>query len=209
MLVWVVLRHASHRSLRDCTDVFILGNDAQTAAGKGGLVRDVDEPIEVVDNPPLTQFLQDFKLLVYLAAFKPKMFGPREPLTYDSVVAVLYKALAREDWPVDDKAIPFVPFKLPRTNGVFAGQLDIPIVATGSKKAAAPRSDNASDVRTSTPGRKKRPVEEYEQEIPSPVASSTLVSGTDGLRPKRLKHTHSARDDSCSKLEDDSQPDQA
>lgn len=209
MLVWIVLRHTDYRSPRDCTDVFVFGNDVKAASSKSELVNDVDNTLEVVDNAPLTQLLDDFTMLVY-HCLKPKRLGERVPLTYDSVLAIFDKALAREDWPVDDKAIPFSPLKPQRTNTVFRGPLKLPIVATGGKKAAttrskrgsaarnkntsADRSKNASASGSKDPGlgSKKRPLEEYEQEEPSPMASSTLFSGTDGPRSKRSKHTHSA-----------------
>lgn len=64
------------------------------------------------ENAPLSRLVQEFSLLC--AGNSPldpknKAAKPSAPLTYESVLALFEEALASNDWPVDDKAIPFVP----------------------------------------------------------------------------------------------------
>ncbi|KAH9895302.1 hypothetical protein C8Q73DRAFT_646034 [Cubamyces lactineus] len=180
VLLWIVLRHTRFEGGYSCADLFPYGDDLDAATKKHDWVVRMSRSITVVDNPPLTTLLQDFKRLVAYSHVDPE-FGTPIPLKYEPILRVFDQAIAREDWPLNDKAIPFTPIGPPKTNTVFRGPL----------KAAAQAKPAASK------GSKKRPREDPE-ELESGVVlgplegatSATLCSGT-STGAKRSKRARS------------------
>ncbi|KAI0350408.1 hypothetical protein OH77DRAFT_1431014 [Trametes cingulata] len=175
VLLWIVLRHAHHTEangqeayLRPFSPV---DDGLATYYTKSGWLNNrIAEPITIADNAPLTELLSSFHYLVFLANFPvtPATQCIRRPLTYDAVLQVFDKALARNDWPVDDKAI---PFRLPegRTRMVF-----------GSK------------VKLDRKHKKRRVEDEYEEESGSEAsdlvsASTTLYSSASAMARRSKK----------------------
>ncbi|KAI8976334.1 hypothetical protein BD414DRAFT_530958 [Trametes punicea] len=135
VLLWIVLRHAAHDHVdgpKACEIAFPYGNDSRaTGAKKAWIQRDL--PLKVVGNEPLSDLLEEFNDLVAEATRKMK-WGKRKPLAYDAVLDIFDRALARDDWPENDAAIPFMPDKT-RTNTVFIGRVKRGAVdGVGSKK---------------------------------------------------------------------------
>lgn len=111
VLLWIVLRHTNHQHEDDkgaCESVFKYGNDkTATAVKQSWLLRihTLNPALVVIDNAPLTDLLKSFHMLVYTALMK--MPAECVPLTYDAVLHIFDAAIARDDWPVGDKAIPY------------------------------------------------------------------------------------------------------
>ncbi|OJT05828.1 hypothetical protein TRAPUB_3323 [Trametes pubescens] len=111
VLLWIVLRHTDHRyegGKQGCEHVFKYGNDVEaTGAKRAWLFRSIalDPVLVITGNAPLTDLLNSFHVLVYDATMT-KM-ADRVPLTYASVLDIFDAAIARDDWPVGDKALPF------------------------------------------------------------------------------------------------------
>jgi len=114
LLIWLVLRHTAyvHRdgldALRSLFDQPTYGALADTK--RGWLLSPL---MSVKDNKPLTDLITKFKRLCKLNMFDEDNPSGFKPLTYVSVLEVFDEALARQDWPSDDKAIPFVPLADP------------------------------------------------------------------------------------------------
>ncbi|OJT05826.1 hypothetical protein TRAPUB_3321 [Trametes pubescens] len=110
VLLWIILRHTDHRhegGKQGCELVFIYGSDAMaTMAKQAWLLRSVrlNPVLEIIGNAPLTSLLHSFHVLVYDATIR---MADRVPLTYASVLDIFDAAIARDDWPVGDKALPF------------------------------------------------------------------------------------------------------
>ena len=110
VLVWVVVRHVFHQHLlgdKLCSDVFPRGRDHD---GSGGKIRWLQgqgraKDFVIPGNKPLTDLLRKLAEIVLNHWYK-------EDLTYDVFLEPFEEALAREDWPVDDKALSFVPPEL-------------------------------------------------------------------------------------------------
>ena len=109
VLVWVVVRHVAHEhQLGDklCSAVFYDGNGKMkwlTGQGMG-------KHFTVPGNAPLTDLLQKLTVIV-----GEHVMG--ENLDYEKFLAPFEEALARDDWPVGDRALSFKAPSL-RTNTV-------------------------------------------------------------------------------------------
>ncbi|KAI0641540.1 hypothetical protein C8Q79DRAFT_930010 [Trametes meyenii] len=124
VLVWIVLRHTNHNhpsGMRACDKVFPYGDDEDATIHKEAWINRWPV-INIHGNEPLSELLQKFGILIHQATRSPLFGPPQIPLVYDAVLKVLDEALARDDWPVDDKAIPFVHEKT-RTTTVFGGNV--------------------------------------------------------------------------------------
>ncbi|KAI0327069.1 hypothetical protein GY45DRAFT_1373468 [Cubamyces sp. BRFM 1775] len=129
-------------------------------------------------------------------------------------MAVFDKALARDNWPVNNEVmIPFTPLKPPMATSFLPEHLCQRTGATGGKDESgarpkdepAARCKNASAIRgknASAVGGMTAPVFESKKRSleeegglgePSPMAPSTLFSETNGPRSKRTKHAHSGK----------------
>ncbi|KAH9945557.1 hypothetical protein B0H21DRAFT_809337 [Amylocystis lapponica] len=102
VLVWVVLRHTNyfHRYGPDTCNKLFGGADEE--ACKSAKLKWINSKHSVVvkDNRPLTV------LLISLTRLVARAYEEGEPLTYESVLEIFEKSLARDDWPKNDKAIP-------------------------------------------------------------------------------------------------------
>ncbi|KAI0365541.1 hypothetical protein BV20DRAFT_973090 [Pilatotrama ljubarskyi] len=110
VLLWIVLRHTKYARIgpNACSEIFVYGDDKKAIYAKSGwLTQSGSEPIEIPDNGPLTALLAAFIELVYDANVKQGRKRTVTPLTYEAVLEIFDTALARTDWPTDDKAIPF------------------------------------------------------------------------------------------------------
>ena len=155
-----MLRHTKFIEDYTCARLFPLGDDATAAEKKWSWANKLRQSLTVIDNPPLTTLLHEFKRAVYHSLKEPEVGDP-VPLTYEAVLQIFDRAIARDDWPLDDKAIPFTPIGPVKTNTVFRGPLQ---VASQARQAASK-------------GSKKRPREHDDKEIESGVALGTQ-SGT-------------------------------
>ncbi|KAI0327074.1 hypothetical protein GY45DRAFT_1428709 [Cubamyces sp. BRFM 1775] len=167
VLLWVVLRHTNHTAGITCADLFPFGDDRTAAEKKYNWGHKMRRSLTVVNNPPLTKLLEDFKMLIYFS-LQEKMAGP-VPLTYEAVLRVFDEAIARDDWPSDDKAIPFTPIGPIKTNTVFPGPLHTGQAAQMASKGSKKR-------------RRENDAEELESAAflgpPSGTAEATVCSGT-------------------------------
>ncbi|TFY63347.1 hypothetical protein EVJ58_g3299 [Rhodofomes roseus] len=130
LLFWLVLRHCKHdrhkyntlKSFMDAPD------EALSADHKMGWLR---KPFTVPGNEPLNELLRRFMLLCdnnFVTLRQPEVL---DPMTYQKVLQIFDDALARNDWPVDDKAIPWVPAQ--GVDGVPARQARPKDTVTGSQ----------------------------------------------------------------------------
>lgn len=118
VLLWIVLRHTTHnhpdgRQLA-CSSVFKSGDDRDAWSAKCGWVH-ANAPFVIDQNLPLTDLMAHLRDLLRIANAP---YGPtRQPITYDVFLDAFDAAIAREDWPDDDPALPFAP---PETSGPLA-----------------------------------------------------------------------------------------
>ncbi|KAI0761571.1 hypothetical protein BD413DRAFT_616947 [Trametes elegans] len=111
VLLWIVLRHTQHKhwqGARACEKVFKYGDDYEAHLAKKGWAND-DQPIIIEGNGPLTDLLRQLQELLHEANnFYVKK---RVPLTHKALIDAFDEVIARDDWPEDDRAIPYVPPK--------------------------------------------------------------------------------------------------
>ncbi|KAI0824456.1 hypothetical protein BC628DRAFT_1322948 [Trametes gibbosa] len=114
VLVWIVLRHVRHghkRGREACSLVFKYGDDdAASSAKRIWLMDCATKPLSIPGNSPLTDLLMKLHEMLSIALVNVPVSNRRR-LTYDTVLATFETAIKREDWPKDDKALPFVPPK--------------------------------------------------------------------------------------------------
>ncbi|KAI0689320.1 hypothetical protein C8T65DRAFT_588766 [Cerioporus squamosus] len=115
VLVWVVVRHVAHGhplGPKLCSNVFPQGTDEVGGNGKVSWLQGKGKGKHFVipGNPPLTDLVRKLSVIVGDHFMK-------EDLDYDMFLAPFEEALARDDWPVGDEALPFVVPDL-RTNTV-------------------------------------------------------------------------------------------
>ncbi|KAH9830614.1 uncharacterized protein C8Q71DRAFT_785190 [Rhodofomes roseus] len=114
LLMWLVLRHTDyvHREGSSALQsLFDQPSDAACAERKKGWL--MSPAVTVQNNAPLSQLINQFKRLCKLNMFDEDTPSNFIPLTYDSVLKVFDDALERDDWPSNDKAIPFKPLPDP------------------------------------------------------------------------------------------------
>ena len=112
LLLWIVLRYTDHRN-RDAylwlRTLFDQESELECANAKRGFL---GSGFDIRGNEPLTYLVQEFSELCEenLKANRRAKGGQQSHLlTYDSVLSLLDEVIARDDWPVDDEAIPFLP----------------------------------------------------------------------------------------------------
>ncbi len=111
VLLWIVLRHTAHnhpdgRQLV-CSSVFKFGDrDARNA--KCGWIMQFFAPLVIDQNSPLTNLMASLHQLMVMTAYSSYL-PTRQPITYDALLDAFDAAIDREDWPVDDPALPFPP----------------------------------------------------------------------------------------------------
>ena len=134
LLIWVVLRHTAH-SHRSDPDMFVelFGpcTELSSAAAKFNFLGTPRPDWKVPGNEPLNTLIAKFKVLV--ADQNPLIGATNSPapiyLTYERVVALFDEALAKDTWPVGDKAL---TFSLPK--GKNSSHSDRSDRTTGSKR---------------------------------------------------------------------------
>lgn len=111
LLLWIVFRYTDHRGNAHMwlRDLFDGDSDEQCANSKRGFLgRGWDVP----GNEPLSRLVKKFSKLCVGNSKADPTDEEEElacPLTYDAVLNLFEEAIARDDWPIDDKAIPFMP----------------------------------------------------------------------------------------------------
>ncbi|KAI0350426.1 hypothetical protein OH77DRAFT_1413071 [Trametes cingulata] len=206
VLIYILLRHTAHNHAdpKPCDVVFPFGNDYQAATGKRGFLH--ESSLIITGNAPLTDMLEALNELVVEANRRRRPGRSRKPLTYDEVLAIFDEALLRNDWPENDKAIPYVHGKI-RTNTVFRGR--IPSRANKStKRAIAEEEASGSDIESGSmtlgsnasamAKRSKRahraPAQTPRSEGAAATSSSRVARHASGGRPKsESKRTASGR----------------
>ena len=110
LLVWLVLRHTKYRhAMGQATLQTIFGGDSPTSfLVKRGWISDEDE-LTVDGNEPFNILLRKFRELC------KQSYLPAGRITYDDVLAIFKEALGRNDWPSNDKALPYRPTSVPQT----------------------------------------------------------------------------------------------
>ncbi|KAH9884204.1 hypothetical protein C8Q73DRAFT_796322 [Cubamyces lactineus] len=208
VLLWIVLRHTVYTHVKDrntCEAAFVYGDDYQAMSLKRSWL--AGSLPTITGNEPLTTLIYELTTQVYQATVNERI-GKRTPLTYDSLLATFNRALAQDNWPLDDASIPFYHGDA-RTNSVYADRR--PQGPRGSKR---PRDDEEMQSRftdlqsgdfgshppsgeTSTQRKKGRTTGGSRQKATaaSTAASSTLVAsssrGRGGSVSKRVKSSGS------------------
>ena len=123
LLICVVLRHTIQvKHNRDGTEIefprYQWYRDLFSATTERGSARCKKDfyteplPWEVKGNRPLTDLIRTLKTMLIQQNRTPEMgAGDPNPLTYKSVLTAINRALASQDWPTNDAALPFT---LPR-----------------------------------------------------------------------------------------------
>ncbi|KAI0373623.1 hypothetical protein BV20DRAFT_962839 [Pilatotrama ljubarskyi] len=104
VLIWVVLRHTRHdhpQGQLACTEVFGYTKDAFSSAMKRDWATEqIESPLSVPGNAPLTQLLRDLARMVCQNI--PHPLHTPVHLTYDRMLQAFDAALAMENWPEKD-----------------------------------------------------------------------------------------------------------
>ncbi|KAJ8496367.1 hypothetical protein ONZ51_g1130 [Trametes cubensis] len=132
VLLWIVLRHTVYTHVAGqnaCETAFVYGDDLKAVSTKRSWL--VGPLPTIPGNEPLTELIYELTGQIYQATLNER-WGTRTPLTYDALLATFNRALARDDWPVADGAIPFYHGDA-RTNSVYADRR--PRGPRGSKRA--------------------------------------------------------------------------
>ncbi|KAI0327075.1 hypothetical protein GY45DRAFT_1168888 [Cubamyces sp. BRFM 1775] len=181
-LLWLVLRHTECVSGYTCAELFRFGDDRTAAMWKHCWAHRLREMVTVINNQPLTALLHHFKRLVFLGLRDPEIGGP-VPLTYEAVLRLFDEAIAREDWPSDDQAIPYKPDGPSRTKSALPAPIPVaaaptPASKTWDKENKKRKRDHDVDERKSGAAALEPPLD---------TASTTAYSGTSMIvkRPKR------------------------
>ncbi|KAI0355846.1 hypothetical protein OH77DRAFT_268114 [Trametes cingulata] len=105
VLIWIVLRHTDHdhpKGQHACTQVFKFGDDDDSSSSKRSWVtQQLELPLRVRNNAPLSQLLQDLALMVCENIPHP-LVRTQVHLTYERMLQAFDAALARTDWPEND-----------------------------------------------------------------------------------------------------------
>ena len=109
VLVWLVLRHTkfTHPMGHNALQTIFGGDRPSSGLLKGGWITDQDE-LTVDGNEPLNILLQKFRRRCMLN------YARIERMTYDNVVEIFKEVLGRDDWPSNDKALPYRPTSAPQ-----------------------------------------------------------------------------------------------
>ncbi|KAI0729470.1 hypothetical protein C8Q72DRAFT_777911, partial [Fomitopsis betulina] len=105
LLVWLVLRHTKYKHYYGADALRLLFGAVTSLdayINKHYWILDDDE-LTVEGNKPLSLLLENFRRLCKLNVTKV------ERMTHASVLKIFKEALARDDWPSDDKASPYKP----------------------------------------------------------------------------------------------------
>ena len=103
VLVWIICRHTNHtlpEGSDACRTYFPDDGESQAQGMKRQWLM-LTRPCAIRGNAPLTALHEGLRRLMVAAHFMGK------DLTHEAVLHEFDQALARTDWPEDDKAIPF------------------------------------------------------------------------------------------------------
>ncbi|KAI0353657.1 hypothetical protein OH77DRAFT_575489 [Trametes cingulata] len=181
VLLWIVLRHTDHNHPRGqlaCADVFGYTNDDYSSAMKRDwALKQVDRPLGVQDNAPLSQLLRDLAEMVFDNI--PHSRWPTVHLTYQRILQAFDAALAKENWPKDD----FVRCELldPRTVS------QIGLRRTGAECAPGPRAASSGRQAIAIRGPSVHSLDGFRSAPdvalnPSAAQTSTAAAATRSLR---------------------------
>ncbi|KAI0660080.1 hypothetical protein C8Q70DRAFT_978092 [Cubamyces menziesii] len=138
VLVWIVLRHVAHNHQlgSDTCHAFFppYCTDFEAISMKRAFL--FAPRIRIMGNRPLTELLGKFKAMVSRAvvAEDPLEGTARIPLTHNTILRIFDEALALNEWPRNDAAIPFY-FKETGTNTLFGkGDLTLPMPPSDNKR---------------------------------------------------------------------------
>ena len=134
VLLWVLVRHVEYtttpkkaskpnnsnpplKSDDVCSKVFVYGDDYEAYSKKVawiGLMEEEkgDYTLRFINNKPLTTLMANLRILV-----RYSIQGTAGGLTYDRVLALFDAALAKQGWPIDDKAKEYAEF-MPRADSL-------------------------------------------------------------------------------------------
>ncbi|KAI0761570.1 hypothetical protein BD413DRAFT_616946 [Trametes elegans] len=121
VLLWIVLRHTTtqhNRGVEEYSRIFQHQNDYAAYDAKRSWVTHPKRNVVVSGNPPLTSLLSELKGLLENSHRREEA---RVLLTHKALLNAFDTAIARDDWPLDNRALPFVPLKT-----------DIPTTGTGA-----------------------------------------------------------------------------
>ncbi|KAI0324565.1 hypothetical protein GY45DRAFT_1357175 [Cubamyces sp. BRFM 1775] len=175
VLLWIVLRHTVYAHVAGqnaCETAFVYGDDLKAMSTKRSWL--VGPLPTIPGNEPLTELIYELSGQIYRATLTERWGTSRTPLTYDTFLAPFNRALARDDWPVDDGAIPFYHGDA-RTNSVYADRR--PRGPRGSKR---PRDsgDFGSAVPSGEPSNKRNRSNAASGPRQKSAAGSTAGSST-------------------------------
>ncbi|KAI0327066.1 hypothetical protein GY45DRAFT_1257774, partial [Cubamyces sp. BRFM 1775] len=108
VLLYVVLEFAAYSDSLDAYRPWrelYYGRCKTMAEAKEQWLLRAPERLTIDDNGPLTALMASFAKLVAQASYSRQSGKKRKPLKYDTVLALFDEALARDDWPVNDRAI--------------------------------------------------------------------------------------------------------
>jgi len=209
LLVWIVLRHTVHDrpggKLGPTGFFYPVYEDQCPDQKRGWLGR--WQPITVTDNRPLSFLIQELKELCRRNSLTSQ--ESVVPLTYEVVLAKFHEALAYEDWPEDDAAIPVpgdeiceVISSVTAVEANLEPQVDADVRAPchkqiGSKRCAS--SDDTSDTCISVTGCNPLSVDPPQHDHAKPTtrhsvsaASTTADLNTSPARPPGMTSSRSS-----------------
>ena len=105
LLVWLVLRHTKYKyySGQEALKSLFGGVTANDAYKDKGWWITCGDELTVEGNKPLSLLLENFRRLCKLN------YTEVERMTHASVLKIFKEALGRDDWPSNDKALPYKP----------------------------------------------------------------------------------------------------
>ncbi|KAJ7072011.1 hypothetical protein C8F01DRAFT_1102168, partial [Mycena amicta] len=112
LLIWVLLRHAKH-SLPDgplaCATFFDKERDSDAIAQKVNWLARTSMASIFPDNPTLSTLIDELRQVIYQGQKSLRLTTSVVPLTHERMISHFAAALAQDDWPRTDGAIPFDP----------------------------------------------------------------------------------------------------
>ncbi|KAI0373612.1 hypothetical protein BV20DRAFT_937438 [Pilatotrama ljubarskyi] len=190
VLIWIVLRHTSHdhpKGQLACVEVFGYTSDAFSSAMKRDwATRQLERPLSVQNNAPLSQLLRDLAEMVCDNIPHPRW--PTVHLTYKRMLRAFDAALALENWPKND----FVRCELldPRTVSQIGlrrtgtDRASGPIPESSGRQAIAIRGPSVHSLDCSRSAPEGVPEGSVAEAPTTPVASASTSTGSrlPGLR---------------------------